>query len=314
MVSVLAKVLCIAVLIVQDVLLDYIIIKLDTSASDAGRYIWIALDAIVVIFWIVAMVFSFRFFNKRNPNPKKIPSEGFSGKEIIKLALKELPFSYVSWLLYASVLVAKFNRMFVSFAETLTSQNETLFSNTSLKIILSLSGVIFALLAYAHHDEAHNSKYKLLIEKLGTAASIDLLDCIMLLDILFVLDTGIEITYSLDHSVRAFSSICVLLPVFPLLALRVVSSTETSKANTIFPLVMVLNSALYLILVNIPLFAIRIFLWIHHDVDVTTFLTKNLMAIFKGVLDIYKEIVAWRQISSESSAQEPIQMEQVTQV
>ncbi|XP_033647461.1 uncharacterized protein LOC117306968 [Asterias rubens] len=305
--SVLAKVLCIAVLVLQSALLDYIIIKLDTKASTAGRYVWIALDSIVVIFWIIAMVFSYRFFNK--PRPKKVPEEGFSGKDIIKTALlKELPFSYVSWLLYSIVLVVKINRMFFSFAEKLTSQDETLLSNTSLKIILSLAGVIFALLAYAHHDEAHNTKYKLLIEKLGTAVSIDLLDCIMLLDILFVVDNGIQLTFRFDHVVRAFSSICILLPVFPLLALRVMSATATAKNDKIFSLVMVLNNILYIVLVNIPLLGIRLFLWFHHDVDVTTFLTKNVMAIFKGLLDIYKELIEWRR---STSPQEIVQMEPV---
>ncbi len=305
--SVLAKVLCIAVLILQAALLDYIIIRGDVHASTAGRYIWIGLDAVIVIFWIITMVFSYRFFNR--PRPQRVPEKGFSGKDIVTMALKELPFSYVSWFLYSIVLVAKINRMFGTFAPLLTSAEETVLSNTSLKITLSLAGVIFALLAYAHHDEAHNTKYKLLIEKLGTAASIDLLDCIMLLDILFVVDNGIEITFVLDHIVRAFSSICILLPVFPLLALRVVSASETAQTSKFFPPVMVLNSALYLFLVNTPLFGIRMYLWFHHDVDVTTFLTKNVMAISKGLLEIYRELIEWRRTTLPQ--EDDVQMEPV---
>ncbi|XP_038054193.1 uncharacterized protein LOC119726537 [Patiria miniata] len=309
--SVAAKVLCILVLITQSALLDYVIIRLDTTASDAGRYIWIALDSIVVIFWIIALVLSYRFFHF--PSQEKVPTEGYSGKQIIKLALKELPFAYVSWLLYAVILVAKINRMFVAFAEDLTSTNESLQTNTSLKIILSLAGVIFALLAYAHHNEAHNSKYKLLIEKLGTAASIDLLDVVMLLDILFIEDNRVEITFTLDRTIRVFSSICILLPVFPLIALRVISSSGSAKTDKVFPIVMVLNTALYLFLVNIPLLSIRMFLWFHHDVDITTWLTKNVMAICKGVLDIYRELVTWRRevAKEEHGTDDAVQMEPV---
>ncbi|XP_022102466.1 uncharacterized protein LOC110985627 [Acanthaster planci] len=313
--SLTAKVACIFVLILQSTLLDYVIVQWDTSASDVGRYIWIAFDALIVIFWIIAMIMSHRFFH--NPNQQKVPTEGYTGKQLIILALKELPFAYVSWLFYAIVLVAKINAIFTAkFAEALTSSTESLRSNTSLKIILSLAGVIFALMAYAHHNEAHNSKYKLLIEKIGTAASIDLLDVIMLLDILFVNVSRVLVTFTLDRTIRTFASICILLPVLPLVALRVISSSGTAKTDKVFPMVMVLNSALYLFLVNIPLLIIRMFLWVHHDVDVTTFLTKNVLAICKGCLDIYRELVAWRrEVAKEKKGNnDEVQMEPVVHV
>ncbi|XP_072038841.1 uncharacterized protein [Amphiura filiformis] len=258
-----AKILCILVLILQSVLLDYIFISLDEKASTAGRYFWIALDALIIIIWIISLIWSHRFFSKLT-SPKRIP-KGSGGlvRHVFKAAITELPFAYVSWLLYSSVLVAKILRMFSSpsgFGEALLkSPDDILLSPTGIKIVLSLAGIVFGLLAYSHHNEVHNSKYKLIIDKLAHSASLDVLDCLMLISYLFIADSGLLLPYPMDKAIKAFGCMCILLPVVPLFALRYISNRQDEKT---FQMVLALNSALYLLFVNIPLFSLRIILWV----------------------------------------------------
>ena len=292
-----AKVLCIAVLILQMVLLDYIFIKLDKNVSAAGRYIWIGLDIVILIVWIVSLIWSHRYFKNLGSTRKRIPEDaGSLIKRALKAAIAELPFAYVSWLLYSSVLVAKILRMFyamdpVGFGEGLQrDENRPLMSPTGIKIVLSFAGIIFGLLAYSHHNEVQNTKYKLIIEKLAHSASLDVLDCLMLLSYLFIVDDRLILPYPMDRAIKTFACLCILLPVFPLFTLRYISTRQDEKT---FQMVLALNSALYLFFVNIPLFAIRIVLWTRHDADVTTFLTKNVMAIVRGMADIYLDVSSW---------------------
>ena len=302
-----SKILCILVLAIQMILLDYIIVNLDKKASDVGRYIWIPLDVVILLIWTFSLIWSHRYFVKTT-TPKKVSAGDKTSqlKNIFKAAIAELPFAYVCWGLYSIILVAKILRIFSEsgFGEALPNEyqgNESttgtfiastwvLFTPTGIKIVLSMAGILFALLAYSHHNEIHNTKYKLMIDKLAHSASLDVLDCLMLLSYLFIQQSGLLLPFPMDHAIKAFTCLCILLPIVPLFALRYISNRQDEKT---FQMVLVLNSALYLFLVNIPLFSLRIVLWIRHDADVTTFLTKNVMAIVRDAADVYLNVVAW---------------------
>ncbi|XP_054751750.2 uncharacterized protein LOC129257453 [Lytechinus pictus] len=297
-----SKVLSVLLLILQAALLDHFFIKFDED--NPARWVWIGADVVIVAIWISGLVLTSR--NVRSKEPAD--SGNRSGvQKWMAIIGGEMQYAYFAWVFYSIILVAKVWYMFGDFAENFTStgyynishssrgavkfQDSEIYSSTSLKVILSLTGPLFLLLAYAHHDEIHNSKYKLLMEKLGTTASLDVLDSLMLLGLLFINDTKILLSFNLDHAIKFFTCCCFVLPSLPLFILRIVGQRKAEDNN--FRIILVINSALYLFLVNFPFLCIRCYLWFRHDVDISTFITKNVMNLFRGILDVYNEVRQW---------------------
>lgn len=272
--DVLAQILCLLVVAGQAVVLNLFIFNL-TDKSNTSPYIWIVLDIIVLLWWILS--FFVPLFVKTPP------------KGIVRQVVNEVRYAYLCWIIYAVVLSIKINHMFFYVAENLVAK-PTLYSSTSLKLTVSLAGIAFLLLAYSHHKEIKEKEYKHVIEKISFSACLDVLDCLSLLSFLFIRDSGIVLPYKLDRSIRAFSCICFLLPVFPLLVLRIIQGPSTKKW---YSFSFIVQTALYFLLVNIPLFSIRLHLWISHDIDISTFFTKNVIMLFKGAIDIITELIKW---------------------
>lgn len=286
LVEVVAKVLCIGVLVAQQVLLDTFFFNLDAKGT-ISPVIWVLLDMFVTLWWICSLAMPMCLKTCLRKLPRKL-----------LVALSEVRFAYLSWVLYAALLCLKINHMFFFFAEDLPMRPQ-LFSSTGLKLTLSMAGVVFLLLAYCHHKELKGVYYKLTMEKVAFSACLDVLDALMLLDFLFIRASGILITPRLDRIVRAFSCICIILPTFPLLVLRCIQ-TPTPK-HKLYRIMLIIQSLLYLLLVNFPLFSIRLHFWFTHNRDISTFFTKNVIMLFKGVLEIIKESMKlYKQQSSTS--------------
>ncbi|XP_072046892.1 uncharacterized protein [Amphiura filiformis] len=285
-----AKVLCILLLILQMALMDYIMISLDTKATPAGRYIWIALDIVIVSMWIVSLIWSYRY-SAIMTSPRKIPKDNGRGdegrvKRIIKAAIAEIRFGYVCWLLYALVLVAKILRMFSSpsgFGQDLKAHDSgsgiSFLTPGGIRIVLSMAGIVFGLLIYTHHNEMQTPYYKRVF------------DCVMIISYLFVEERHILNSVPMEKALKTFGCLCILLPLAPLIALRYISSRQDGKS--LVPLVLVLNSASYLFLVNLPFLVIRLVLFAHHAAAPSTFFTKNMMVIVRDSADIYMHIAGW---------------------
>ena len=293
-------------------LLDYIIIHLDKKAGDIVRYIWIPLDVCVLLVWTFSMVWS----HHSCVNTVSTHVAGHIASTLIhifKAVITEAVFAYMSWGLYSIVLVAKILRIFSEsgFGESLPNKYQgntgssdafgaqVLFTPTGITMVLSMTGINFALLTYSHHSEIDNSKYKQVIEELSHSASLDILDGLMLLSYLFIQQSGLLLPFPMDHAIQAFTCFCILLPIVPLFVLRCISNRQDEKTFMTFQKVSVLNSALYLFLVDIPVFSLRIFLWIRHDADVTTFLTKNVMDIVRDVTNVFLNVRAWLKDQNE---------------
>ncbi|XP_038054194.1 uncharacterized protein LOC119726538 [Patiria miniata] len=292
-----AKVISVLLLIIQSAILDFIILKLDHLAPKPSRYVWPVIDAIVALFWILAMAGSFWYFTK----PPELEVRG--RKKMVKVVMRELSFPHVYWLVYSAVLVAKIQRVF-EFRDDLFKVDPScpICTVTTFKIVLSLAGIMFPLLAYSRDEVGHTEKYKYLLRQLGTSASLDILDSVMVLDILFTVYDDQPLDSAMEKAINTFSSLCLLLPVVPLLALRIASTIVESGQSKILDLALVINSTLYLITVNVPLLCIRLVLWARRDIDVSTFLIKNLIGIIKGVMDIHQEVKIIRAWNSNQNA------------
>ncbi|XP_071816596.1 uncharacterized protein [Apostichopus japonicus] len=281
------KLLCILVVLGQAIALDSYFFKLDYSGT--SPYMWIVFDAVVIIWWITSLMI-----------PKCIKAVSSAEENRFKLLVNEMRYAYLSWIVYAVVLCFKVNHMFFYFSESLEA-NASLYSSTSLKLIISMAGIAFLLLVYCHHRDIRQEDYKLIMEKISISACLDILDCLSLLNILFVNDVGFEVPYTLDRTVRAFSCICILLPMFPLFLLRILQRENPSRKW--YSLSLITQTALYFIFVNVPLFSIRLHLWITHEIDISTFFTKNVIMLFKGAIDIVRELVQWYMQNKASKEQ-----------
>ncbi|XP_022102469.1 uncharacterized protein LOC110985629 [Acanthaster planci] len=307
--TVMAKSSSVLLLIIQSAFLDVIILKLDESVPEQSLYMWPVVDSIVALSWISAMVVSYLYFSR----PPELEVRGW--KQVLRVVMRELSFAYIYWLVYSAVLVAKIQRLF-EFRRELIAPHPTrtlhpsstphppcpICSATTFKIVLSLAGIMFPLLAYSRDEVGHTEKYKSLLRHLGTSASLDILDSVMVLDILFTVYDNHSLEPAMENAINTFSSLCLLLPIVPLLALRIASSVIESRNSKLFDLALVTNSILYLVLVNLPLLCIRLVLWARRDIDISTFLIKNLMGIIKGVIDIYQEIKMIRAWTSDQGA------------
>ncbi|XP_033095753.1 transmembrane protein 121B-like [Anneissia japonica] len=291
-----AVIVCIFLLILQATLLNVFCIELCSDiyyneTSNETTWIpdplqgklWFIGDSVIAIVWCFGFYKAFGYFKTEVPHSKRDETDGIrvDWKKAVGLALKELPFAYVSWLLYASVMSMKIVIMFEKFAEKI-QETTGFYSTTSLKISFSISGPIFVCLVYGHHRERNND-YKLLIDKLGLRSAFGILDSLILLNNLFVIQTRIVLSYPLDRTIKAFTCINYLLPVISLLLLRVLTQQKYKKFKNVNFVVIV--SSIQTFLVDVPLFAIRLYLWFHHDVDVSIFITKNLMSFVNAGIE-----------------------------
>ncbi len=283
-----AKVLCLGVLLGQMIGLDILIIECETTTSLINRYIWVILDFFILVFWFGVLLWSF-ILDRRKENVSSTEkqetkvSEGSDKKTDTKLFLRPLSLATVMWLVYSLVLVAKIIRMFSTFALSLPS-GEHLISSTFLKVSLAKAALILTLLIYAVKSHINDSEKETLVtDKLGNAATLDVLDSIMLLDMLF--DVNNPLSTPIYHGIRIFGCICLILPAVPLISMVFLAETENRKS---FHLNLIVNTTFRLLMGNIPHLAFRLHLWHSHKVDVSTFVIKNIVVLFVGVMDIVK--------------------------
>ncbi|XP_071960428.1 uncharacterized protein [Antedon mediterranea] len=286
LIDVSAMCICIILLITQAVLLNVFCIN---YCSNSGKRLgslegklWFIGDSLVLILWIFGFYKAYVHFSKEKRDKDETDyGVKIDWKKAVKLAMAELPLAYAAWLAYAVIIVFKIVIMFDEFAEGL--KDKGFYSSTSLKIILSLSGPIFLCLVYGHHRE-RNSDYKSRLDRVALHSAFGILDSLILLNNLFVEDTRLVLVYGLDKTIKAFTCINYLLPVLSLLLLRILTQQKYKKFKSVNFVVVV--SSVQTFLVDIPLFGIRLYLWLHHDVDISIFITKNLMSFVNAGVDM----------------------------
>ncbi|XP_072177136.1 transmembrane protein 121B-like [Diadema setosum] len=286
-VDVFVKVLCLVVLIAQNVLIDFYLIRFGTGTGFKRGYIWVICDSLVIVFWSVAFVMVRIRANRPYPEiPKKE-----------RQLPKELPFAYCSWLVYAGVLIAKLIKIYNSTEHPQITW--WLSTSDMLTIAVSMSGLIFMLLAYSHHEDVENAKYRLQIQKLGAVVGLAILDTTDLLD---MLHADSELPFHLRAAILAFGCICIVLPVFPLFALRLIAAKRSAhRRNTdSWEQVFLLKNVLFMILVDVPYFALRCHLWLDHGMSASVFLTKNLIMFLRGAFDLLDEVKICRRDRKKS--------------
>ena len=274
------KAFCIVLLILQGVILDYYLYK----HHDFKSLAFITTDIIVVVIWVGVMFMAKRKFllklkKMRRRNVKEKVDGG--GKAPDEYA-DEIPYVFIAWLAYVAItLVPEVAVIFKRFADQLGDAK--VFGQNLLKIALCITPMLFLLLVNSHHDAKPYSSRRTYIDKLSAGVTLDLLDSIDILEILFMDDIELHLPVGLENAIIAFACINFFLPTLALLELSAIVKDQVRSANFKF-----LYAICYICLVNVPLGVIRIILWTNYNQDVSVFIGKNVIASAIYMFDIYE--------------------------
>lgn len=276
--EIVGKALCIILLILQGAILDFYLVE----HQDYNHLGFIATDVVVVSIWIGVMFMAKRrFLSKLKKIRRRAQTEIVDGKAPDEYA-DEIPYVYIAWLAYVLfTLVPEVAVIFKRFADQLGDAK--VWGQNILKIALCITPMLFLLLVNSHHDAKPYSSRRVYIDKLSAGVTLDLLDSIDILEILFMDDVKLNLPVNLEHAIIAFACINFFLPTLALLELSAIVKGQVRSAN--FQL---LYSISYIFLVNIPLGVIRIILWTNYNQDVSVFIGKNVIASAIYSFDIYE--------------------------
>lgn len=274
------KVVCIILLILQGSILDIYLVK----HHDFNSLGFIATDIIVVTIWVGVMFMAKRKFLLRlKKMRRKTEKEKVDGKsKAPDEYADEIPYVFIAWLAYVAItLIPEVAVIFKRFADQLGDAK--VLGQNILKIALCITPMLFLLLVNSHHDSKPYSRRRICIDKLSAGVTLDLLDSIDILEILFMDDKELDLPVGLENAIIAFACINFCLPTLALLQLSAIVKGQVRSATFQF-----LYSICYIFLVNVPLGAIRIILWTNYDQDVSVFIGKNIIASAIYMFDIYE--------------------------
>ena len=251
-----ARIICILVLIYQMIILDYYMVTFYNKLW----WFWVIPDIISIAVFCWAFVISYIHL-KKTSHEKNHTRGG------------ELPFGYIAWGVYAIFLSAKIGIIYRNIAPTLIEDD--FFGPNMLKCTLACSAIIFFLLVVTHHDAEPQSKQQGYINSLTGSVTMDVLDTVSLLNILFLQVSRIFLSFEMHHTIIAIGIINVLLPVVPLLIL-----SKTRFGHGKMPeLLHTIHTIVYLLAINLPNLVIRLLLWHLRNGDISVFVIKNVMGI-----------------------------------
>ena len=195
----------------------------------------------------------------------------------------ELPLGYITWFLYALVLAIKMVILFghpYYIAQQLDSK--PFFGSNVLKITIALAAIIFFLFIETHNDAPPESDRQGFLNAVTAGATMDILDTVQLLDVLFIQESHLILPYSIDRAIVGIAFINLLLPTILLL---IFSRTRYGKGDMPKKLKL-FHKMVYVLLVNVPMFIIRGFLWRVKLSTISVFIIKNVMSIGFALKDI----------------------------
>ncbi|XP_031568664.1 uncharacterized protein LOC116303288 [Actinia tenebrosa] len=287
------KVLCILLLLLQGGVLDYYLVTESKTSSYLG---FITTDIVVLIVWLIvvfiAKVHCNIWMKFRHPNCPKFTMRWKARRNVNQIDGRyredypdELPYAFVAWLAYTSItLVPEVAVIFKNYADDL--EDVKVYGQNILKIALCITPILFLLLVNSHHNAHPHSSRKWYVDKLTGGVTLDLIDSIDLMDILFLNDFKINLPAHLENAIIAFACINFFLPTLALLELSV-NKFDGQVRPVSFQ---VLYSLSYILLVNVPFSIIRLILWFEYNQDVSVFIAKNIIMTFIYIMDIRESL------------------------
>ncbi|XP_075525438.1 uncharacterized protein LOC142557460 isoform X1 [Dermacentor variabilis] len=306
LVAVLDVLVLLVAVIFQGSTLDFYLIQ--HNQGSVAWYFWFLADFLVLIGIMSAVFLARRHFRRSAQSPDQ-PDDATPEPEPPHQVLGRFPLCYLSWLLYALLLVAKVVLLFrMDVAQKL--QDDNVYGSQFLKAVLAVAAVVFLLLVESHNEAGASSEQRTYLQSLCTGTTFEVLDSITFLGLLFPNETHLTLTYPLENAVLALTCVNFLLPT---LALFKLSQCEFGQLPRPLGLKL-LYKVLHMGLVNVPYLAIRIYLWSFFGHDVSLFLIKNLLGIYSALrtlvpeLRLYIFLLANRRRSHTCIAADPIEL------
>ncbi|GMT24150.1 hypothetical protein PFISCL1PPCAC_15447, partial [Pristionchus fissidentatus] len=279
-------IISLSLMVLQLGLIDYYYID---NLKDNVWYCWLGGDALVVIIFIWLIVLAMRSNQQTMEETSSL-----DGK---------VRYAWIAWLVYSLLLVAKITTCFRLFYQELPPKpldhNDKLLDDHLLKLCLCLSALIFIFLLESHHYTPTSSPRQLYINYLMTAICLDLLDTVSFIDLLWQ-NNGLmwKLPLWLELTILCIGCVNVVLPTFALLKLRF---NRNSRILLISDRVW---SFFYVLLVNGPFLAFRIYLYvllecIHkkkgNRYDASIFAIKNVAMVYIALRELWVRLHYWRQ-------------------
>ena len=277
------------IVIVQSALMDtYFIYYLSNF-----HYAWIAVDLIVLGTFMFTFLIHYKLRNgKINVRTKWA-----------QYAMQ--PLGYVSWAVYSIFLVIKVAWIFKNVAPELKEQYAI--GPNLIKMATALTTVIFLLEVLLHHHPKQSQERKHYIELLSFVVSLDILDSVDHLEVLFLQESRIHLTFTMENAILTFTCLNLMLPFVPLLELSRTCYGKTRDSHY----VRTAHSMLHLLAVNMPFMIIRLVLWHVLSHSVSVFLIKNIIMIYldlKAICDNYREAQMGEAMDNKNADPEQMEM------
>ncbi|XP_070558296.1 transmembrane protein 121B-like [Ptychodera flava] len=285
-----ATVISILVLIAQGAILDYYLIS--NNPGNKAHYAWIVCDVVALVIWLYTLIRSYIHLRQRQNETQtdgKVVSKVQRSAGLVKSVLgDELRFIYICWLVYACCLVPRVAYIFKTIANYL--KEEAFWGPNTLKITVSLAAVLFLFLVYTHHDKEPNTTRIHYLSFLTGTVTFNILDSCQMLDMLFITETEILLTYQLENTILAFACVNFFLPVLALIELR--QTSERGKTTTKW--YKFIYCLCHIFLTNLPYFIIRSYLWHGRNSGVSTYLTKNVIMLVLDIHEFFSNLGSFR--------------------
>ena len=279
-------------LVVQGTILNFYLIS--HYSNTVFAYFWFLADFACLFAFLGTLTIAYQYLTASEDvsiedrvyrySPKQVFGSKFPTSK-----LGVLPLSYVSWLFYTGILLAKVMMIFKSdIPDHLKSDD--VFGPQLLQVTIATSGIIFLLLVEGHNWAPRDSPRYTYVTSLCAKTGIEILDTVNLLALLLVNETAMVLTFTLENVVLVLCSFNFILPT---LAVYKLSLSDLISERMSLPLKIVYN-LLHLCLIDIPYLAVRMYLWTAYAHNASIFLMKNVFGIvfvLRGIYPDFEELI-----------------------
>ncbi|KAJ9592285.1 hypothetical protein L9F63_001181 [Diploptera punctata] len=277
-------------LVVQGTILNYYLIS--HYSNTVFPYFWFLADFACLFAFLGTLTIAYQYLTASEDVSVEDRVYRYSPKQVFgskfpTSKLGVLPLSYVSWLFYTGILLAKVMMIFKSEIPDYL-ENYNVFGPQLLQVTIATSGIIFLLLVEGHNWAPRDSPRYTYVTSLCAKTGIEILDTVNLLALLLVNETAMCFVH--------------LIFILPTLAVYKLSLSDLISERMSLPLKIVYN-LLHLCLIDIPYLAVRMYLWIAYAHNASIFLMKNVFGIvfvLRGIYPDFEELIR-RHCSVEES-------------
>lgn len=125
---------------------------------------------------------------------------------------------------------------------------------------------------------------------LRSSVTIDLLDAIQFLDVLYVSQSHVMLRFNIHRAIVAVACLNMFLPTILLFAL---SRTRYGRSAIWMKRLHVMHRVVYFLVVNVPMLVLRSVIWHVHKKDVSVFIVKNYIGVGVVINEVYSNLVVF---------------------